>query len=557
LIRFIFLIIFILSYSKAIILNSDENISNRALQNINIKTAIELLDVEKEYINKNKVVRVCIDPSWYPFEFFNENNQYDGILPNFLNLLLSKVQIKYEIVQTQTWEETLNNIKQKKCDIVSAIHKTNKREEFLNFTPNYTSFPLMLVTKKDVPYLHNLKSLKNKKIAIVKGYAINELFKKKYPNNEIINVSNISQGLRKVEAGEVFGYIDTVQAIVSDIKLKGRLDLKINRDIKIKLLLSIGVRNDDKVLFSLLKKAINNISFLEKSILFEKLIDDSYTQKINYTRIIEAIVILFIAIITVLYWNFQLKKSIKKELLKNKEQESLLYYCSKQKSMKDLVGNISHQWRQPLNELSGMLMHIETKLMLKQEISIKLIENTAKRSRKIINFMSDTVDTFNNFYQYQSYNEKINVFNIVEDINFMIKGSLEENKISFNIECDNKNLEVLGNQNELKQVLISIVNNAREILVKRRVRNPKIDIFIYKKSNCLIIDIEDNAGGIDCNIINKVFDVSFSHSSKGIGIGLYISRRIIEDKFKGNIEVKNTFLGALFRIYLNSLKIDK
>lgn len=556
-IRFIFLIIFILSYSKAIILNSDENISNRALQNINIKTAIELLDVEKEYINKNKVVRVCIDPSWYPFEFFNENNQYDGILPNFLNLLLSKVQIKYEIVQTQTWEETLNNIKQKKCDIVSAIHKTNKREEFLNFTPNYTSFPLMLVTKKDVPYLHNLKSLKNKKIAIVKGYAINELFKKKYPNNEIINVSNISQGLRKVEAGEVFGYIDTVQAIVSDIKLKGRLDLKINRDIKIKLLLSIGVRNDDKVLFSLLKKAINNISFLEKSILFEKLIDDSYTQKINYTRIIEAIVILFIAIITVLYWNFQLKKSIKKELLKNKEQESLLYYCSKQKSMKDLVGNISHQWRQPLNELSGMLMHIETKLMLKQEISIKLIENTAKRSRKIINFMSDTVDTFNNFYQYQSYNEKINVFNIVEDINFMIKGSLEENKISFNIECDNKNLEVLGNQNELKQVLISIVNNAREILVKRRVRNPKIDIFIYKKSNCLIIDIEDNAGGIDCNIINKVFDVSFSHSSKGIGIGLYISRRIIEDKFKGNIEVKNTFLGALFRIYLNSLKIDK
>lgn len=556
-IRFIFLIIFILSYSKAIILNSDENISNKAFQNINIKTAIEFLDVEKEYISKNKVIRVCIDPSWYPFEFFNENNEYDGILPNFLNLLLSKVQIKYEIVQTQTWEETLNNIKQKKCDIVSAIHKTNKREEFLNFTPNYTSFPLMLVTKKDVSYLHNLKSLKNKKIAIVKGYAINELFKKKYPNNKIINVSNISQGLRKVETGEVFGYIDTVQAIVSDIKLKGRLDLKINRDIKIKLLLSIGVRNDDKVLFSLLKKAINNISFLEKSILFEKLIDDSYTQKINYTRIIETIVILFIAIITVLYWNFQLKKSIKKELLKNKEQESLLYYCSKQKSMKDLVGNISHQWRQPLNELSGMLMHIETKLMLKQEISIKLIENTAKRSRKIINFMSDTVDTFNNFYQYQSYNEKINVFNIVEDINFMIKGSLEKNKISFNIECDDKNLEVLGNQNELKQVLISIVNNAREILVKRRVRNPKIDIFIYKKNNCLVIDIQDNAGGIDCDIINKVFDVSFSHSSKGIGIGLYISKRIIEDKFKGTIEVKNTFLGALFRIYLNSLKIDK
>jgi len=557
LIRFIFLIIFILSYSKAIILNSDENISNKALQNISIKTAIELLDVEKEYINKNKVVRVCIDPSWYPFEFFNENNQYDGILPNFLNLLLSKVQIKYEIVQTQTWEETLNNIKQKKCDIVSAIHKTNKREEFLNFTPNYTSFPLMLVTKKDVPYLHNLKSLKNKKIAIVKGYAINELFKKKYPNNEIINVSNISQGLRKVETGEVFGYIDTVQAIVSDIKLKGRLDLKINRDIKIKLLLSIGVRNDDKVLFSLLKKAINNISFLEKSILFEKLIDNSYNQKTNYTRIIEVIVIFFITIVIILYWNFQLKKSIKKELLRNKEQESLLYYCSKQKSMKDLVGNISHQWRQPLNELSGMLMHIETKLMLKQEISIKLIENTAKRSRKIINFMSDTVDTFNNFYQYQSYNEKINVFNIVEDINFMIKGSLEKNKISFNIECDDKNLEVLGNQNELKQVLISIVNNAREVLVKRRVRNPKIDIFIYKKSNCLVIDIQDNAGGIDCDIINKVFDVSFSHSSKGIGIGLYISKRIIEDKFKGTIEVKNTLLGALFRIYLNSLKIDK
>lgn len=276
-------------------------------------------------------------------------------------------------------------------------------------------------------------------------------------------------------------------------------------------------------------------------------------EKINTLNLIHISFILLVLIsiiIAIIYWNIELKKRIKKALFENKKHETLLYHYSKHNEMKDLVGNISHQWKQPINELSGIIMLLETKMMLEQKISKEELEINMSRSRKIIDFMAETVDTFNDYYNITNLDEKTSLNKIIDDVIFMLKGCLNEKDIEVKVKLQ-KNISILsGNANSLKQVILSIINNAKDVIKEREIQSPKITISIKEKKSQIAIYIKDNAGGIKEKNFNKIFEMSYSDKKIGSGIGLYISKKIIEEKFNGKIYAQNYNDGACFNILI-------
>ena len=223
-----------------------------------------------------------------------------------------------------------------------------------------------------------------------------------------------------------------------------------------------------------------------------------------------------------------------RELQAEKEkQKELMIHQSKLASMGEMIGNIAHQWRQPLTHLSYILMNIE-ELDAKKERSKKVEEANVQ-----LEFMSQTINDFRDFYVPDKEKEHFSIAketqNIIDLINF------QDIKIVFNIEED---IEIFNYKNEYKQVLLNLLSNAKEALTQREIKEPQFEITIDK--SC--ITIKDNAEGIKVKNLQKIFEPYFTTKEKSSGIGLYMSKMIVEKNMKGSLSVQNGENGAIFEI---------
>lgn len=222
--------------------------------------------------------------------------------------------------------------------------------------------------------------------------------------------------------------------------------------------------------------------------------------------------------------------------LKNiiKEKENLLIQQSKLASMGEMLNNIAHQWKQPLANLSFINMDLKLSIK-KDEIDKKYLEQIVIDSNKQIKFMAKTLDNFKGFYQPNKEKEKFLHSSVVKKTIEIIKPSLQNTPIKLQLEIISDS-HIYSYENEYIQVILNILNNAKEALLEKQIQNPYIKISVNKnKKNILII--EDNAGGINKQIIDKIFNPYFSTKHNNSGIGLYMSKVILDSHLKGQIEV--------------------
>jgi len=252
--------------------------------------------------------------------------------------------------------------------------------------------------------------------------------------------------------------------------------------------------------------------------------------------------------------NIGLDQKVKEEVMQRSKQEQLLIQQSRFAAMGEMIGNIAHQWRQPLNALSLLLQNIENAYDM-NILDEKYIVRTVNKGTLLTNSMSKTIDDFRDFFK---PNKKVEVFNIAEAIHGtleIIGASFSNHMIDIEENID-MSLCAKGFSNEFSQVILNILNNSKDELIQRGIKNKKIKFIVKKVGEKLIIEIEDNAGGIPTDIINKVFDPYFStkEEGKGTGIGLYMSKTIIEHNMHGQLSVRNEEEGAIFKIVLESAK---
>jgi signal transduction histidine kinase len=248
--------------------------------------------------------------------------------------------------------------------------------------------------------------------------------------------------------------------------------------------------------------------------------------------------------------NKSLKAQLKILTKQNHLKNEIVIQQSKMASMGEMINNIAHQWRQPLMEISSLLMNSEVKIKINGTISYDEVLETIDKSNHIIKFMSNTIDDFRNFFASNKQKEYFLIAEQISSILNILKMSLIENHIKVDI-IIKKNIKTYGFKNEYAQVLINIISNAKDIIISNKIKNGKITIKLYEKNSQSVLEIEDNAGGIQFDDIDKVFEPFFTYQKKnGTGIGLFMSKLIIENNMNGKLNVKNSNKGACFSIIL-------
>jgi len=246
--------------------------------------------------------------------------------------------------------------------------------------------------------------------------------------------------------------------------------------------------------------------------------------------------------------NAQLDIKIKEAVEQNSQQEQMLIQQSRMAAMGEMIGNIAHQWRQPLNALSLILQNIyyeyESKELTKEDL-----EHFIEKGQRLTENMSKTIDDFRNFFRPNKMVEKFKISESVYSTKELISASYKNNNIELIISLD-EDKEIEGYPNEFSQVLLNILTNAKDALVEKRVKSAKVELSSKVYSDTINITITDNAGGIPETILPNIFDPYFTTKDKsiGTGIGLYMSKMIIENNMHGKITALNYNGGARFII---------
>jgi len=248
--------------------------------------------------------------------------------------------------------------------------------------------------------------------------------------------------------------------------------------------------------------------------------------------------------------NKELRKQLETLTSQNDLKDEIVIQQSKMASMGEMINNIAHQWRQPLMEISSLLMNVEANIKLQGSTSKEDILETIDKSNHVIKFMSETIDDFRNFFATDKLKEYFIVAEKISSVLNIMKMSLSNNNIKVNVIIKD-NLKIKGLKNEYAQVLVNIISNAKDAIVLNKIKNGKIIIKLYKKNGKSVLEIEDNAGGIPLEPKDKVFEPFFTYKKKdGTGVGLFMSKLIIENSMDGKLSVENKNKGACFSIVL-------
>ena len=245
----------------------------------------------------------------------------------------------------------------------------------------------------------------------------------------------------------------------------------------------------------------------------------------------------------------KLQKEIEKQIEKRLENEYLLMQQSKLATMGEMIGHIAHQWRQPLAQLGGVFMNLEATYEF-NELSPEYFNKKVKHGNELIKYMSNTIEDFRNFFIPNRNRELFDVAKYIQSAINIIHATLTYHHITLEIIAPKEPIFISGYPSEFSQVILNLLDNAKDILVERDINTPKIVITIQQKPNHLQISIKDNGGGIDKTIIDKIFDIYFSTKIQkgGSGLGLYMSKLIVESKLMGKISAYNGVEGAVICI---------
>ena len=535
-----------------------------------LNNSFTLSKEESDYLKNKKEIKFCIDPDWMPFEKI-EDNKHIGISADYVDIIESKLNVPITLVQTKSWSESLSKAKERVCDIIPLIVKTDNRDKYLNFTSPYIKLPLVMAGGIEDSFIEDINQYKNKKIGISKDYAFGEILKAKYPHLNFVEVENMKDGFEQIQKGQISGFIENLTTIGFAIQKNYIGQIKIIAKLNETLEAGISSRNDEPILNSIFQKALDSIDSEKREEIYNKWVYVNYQKETNYDSLNKLLFIIigFILIFILFYRQYLLKKmneelneKIKIEMKKNEEKTRISIQQSRMASMGEMLENIAHQWRQPLSTISVAASGIE----IKKELNILNDEELSDSLRHIKNatqYLSNTIDDFRNFFVKDKIPSNINIRNTLNKTIDLISSTLAKEEITLirNIQ----NINFTSYENELIQVLMNIFINAKDALANRK--SEKLIIVVIKQiEDNLVIKIKDNAGGVDSSIIDKIFEPYFTtkHQFNGTGIGLYMSKLIVEKHLIGEISVKNidfifnskTYRGALFELVL-PLKYNK
>ena len=502
---------------------------------------LKLNFVEKNYIKQKRSIKVCSVN--YPPYVFLKGDKIAGLSVDIFDYYQKILGIPFEIVVKESHKECEMLLKNNEVD-VNDSHGYDKNALH---TQNYIDDFFVLVTNYEKPYIDDFSELQNMTITIDRHFlpTLSD-FRKKYPNINFIIVSNPEQALKDVLLKKTFGHIDlhkTAAWLIKEnylgqLKVSGVLD-----EYKINKLFETTYIDDSQILQSILNKIISLTPPSKIREISNSWVSIVFTTGFDYVFVMQMIVLFGLILFVILYFNYQLNKKVKEHLQKYEHHQKILFQQSKLASMGEMLNNIAHQWRQPLNRINSSVAVID--LLAKDENIKQKIRDIEKNTK----YMSDTIDDFANFFQPNKQKEKFNVVDAIYKATNLLQERLKS--VSLQIKYE-KDPSVNGYEKEFIHMIITILNNALDNFEIQKIVSPTIVINIKTKDQMTQIYIEDNGGGVPEDIIDKIFDPYFTTKglTNGLGVGLYMSKMICENSMDGKLSVSNNEKGAVFLIEL-------
>ncbi len=506
---------------------------------------VEYTQEEKEWIKNNPTINYVGDPDWLPFEAFDKNGRYIGIVADLLSYIEENSPLNFKIIKTSSFEESLQLMNNKKAIMISQSMDANTNTQLL-FTNTYYKNPIAIYMRNDKHFVSSLYNIDHLKIAINKKQPFYKKIQKAFPNIKFIDVKNIKEGLESVAYGKNDAFVNTLAQTSYYIAKKQLNDVHIVGTTHFYTKLGFGVSKENKILVEIINKTLNNITENVVNDILTKWIKQKYIEKTDYTYLYIALGVFSLIFINGILFYYRLKKESQTRI---DTQNKMLEQQSKMAAMGEMMDAVAHQWKQPLNALSmyGDLFKDDFKDGVVNE---EYVQDMLDGVQVQIDHMTTTLSEFRNFFRPNTEVIDFNLENNINSVLLLVKDEFIKHQISIDVEIDNT-IFIHGNENEFKHLVLNIINNAKDAFNENNIKDRWISIKAKQTKNKIKIEIQDNAGGIPLHVIDKIFEANITTKTvgKGTGIGLYMSKQIVE-KMGGEISAKNIDNGVCFYIEL-------
>ena len=294
------------------------------------------------YIKNAAPLRVCINPDWFPYEAYSKG-EHQGMVSDYLELVMRGVGLQYNIVPSTSWRETLVLARTGKCDMVAGAMQTTQRSSYLNFSRPYLTIPAVVATLPDNSEL----PLRSRKIAVKDKSAFHDIISSRFPTAEIVPVTSALNGLRLVLRGEVHGFIGAEASIAHKLREQTISGIKINDQLHDNWDISFAVSPDNAVLLSILNKAVEKVPNTQRDRILQNWIKVEYSHSFDYSMLWKVLGIVAVLAGLALYRHVNLI-SYNKQLQKLADRDSLTGILSRRKLRDELEGFVElsdrHDW---------------------------------------------------------------------------------------------------------------------------------------------------------------------------------------------------------------------
>lgn len=491
---------------------------------------ISFSEEEKNYIHSKPIIRVCVNPTLAPFEFLTTNGEYEGIGAELLKLVAQKTHLNLAIIQTYSWEESLEKARKNECDLLNFIPQTLEFNKWLLFTDPLFTDDNVLLTRSEYPYISNLKNLPNATLALAENTTLFERLSYTYPNLTIFSVETEADALLLVLNQKIDMTVRSATIMSYTLRKQELLNLKISGILdEFQTTYKIGIVNKNELLRSILNKGIQHLTVSEKEDIISHytpiVIDKKIDQEVWY--LLSAIAL---GIILILLWNYALRKEVKKAIATNLLNQTIMTQQAKQAELGQLIGNISHQWREPLSNLSGINLMMIGLLEHNKKVDKTFLLKNFKDVENTLDFMSQTMQNFLEFYKPSNVKQYFNIYEALQQTLSLVETNILAYKIKIDIQGELSS-EFFGIKNEYMQVWLNLLNNAIRAFQHTSLVEKTISITI--KNECMTIC--DNAQGA----------IAEEDLTKGMGLSMCAS---ILKKYNKKLSFKNTPQGVCISI---------
>lgn len=238
--------------------------------------------------------------------------------------------------------------------------------------------------------------------------------------------------------------------------------------------------------------------------------------------------------------NATLQTLIDEEVEKNRQKDSMLQQQARHAAMGEMIGNIAHQWRQPLGVIASITTNFITQIELELDVPSATLIEKYKEINTNVNYLSKTIDDFRNFLKDSQDKTTFDIASVLLNALNLSKPNYDSNYIKITMQTG-ENMYHYGPSSMLLQVILNLLSNAKDALIQNEIKNKKVRITLEETSDTFTIKVKDNGGGVSDEIKEKIFDPYFTtkHQSKGTGLGLYMSSQIIINHFHGHFNLIN------------------